>query len=465
MGAMVLSVAGEPITVTRERSGRTLAITLAIAIGLHVPFTPIPWVVRLVAALLSGQDARAWDYQDDRVIIPISVGEDVPRGGPAATAAAAPGGAGGEADAPRPPKRRRQVLSDAGTPDSGPRTPDAGDRVGDSAADGARGDGGSAGGGDTDGAAMRQAVAGDSGVGDAGARSVSDPLALVGSLRRTVQGKPNVELVMWFSAMRTHPLGVRVGEILSCNPQWRDFIGDAVDPVKDLDGVFLFGPRVVDSSKLTVAVQTRMDQQKVHAVMDGLVRQSGQTAGWLDAGAGTLAARVHADRADRIVMTHPTNMIYVTPPEGYAQIAGIREPMSLPPGKGRALSLMMVTPWRALRRVGWILPETVSEMRLDIVAADDGGADITIEFDDQDAVAAEEHVHAQNAQLAASPTRFFLGDIKFVAQGSHMVCSDHLSRTTSGFLLNMTRALVCPEPPAAGTNTPMPVGTSGATRR
>jgi hypothetical protein len=398
------------------------------------------------------------------VIIPISVGDDVPRAGPASTGPGAPpGGPGETVETPRPPKRRRPAASDAGAPDAAARGSDGGVRVRDAGADGRSGEGGAM--TDADTAAMRMAAAGGAAIGDGGPRSVSDPLALVGSLRKTVQGKPNVELVMWFSAMRTHPLGVRVSEILSCNPQWRDFIGDAVDPVRDLEGVFLFGPRVVDSSKLTVAVQTRMDQNKVRAVMDGLVRQSGQTAGWLDAGSGALAARIHADRADRIVMTHPTNMIYVTPQEGYAQIAGIREPLSLPPGNGRALSLMMVTPWRPLRRLGWTVPETVSELRLDIVAADDGGADITIEFDDQDAASAEEHVSAQNAQLASSPMRLFLGNITFTAQGNHMVCRDHLSRTTSGFILNMARAMVCPEPPDAATSPPVPASTSGATRR
>jgi hypothetical protein len=101
-------------------------------------------------------------------------------------------------------------------------------------------------------------------------------------------------------------------------------------------------------------------------------------------------------------------------------------------------------------------------MRLDIIATDDGGADVTIEFDDQDAASAEEHVQAQNAQLAASPLRILLGEIRFVAQGSHLVYRDHLSRNTSGFLLNMTRGMVCPPPPDAGVAPAIPAQTSGA---
>jgi hypothetical protein len=446
---MVVVVAGKAATGVNERAGRPFAFALAIALALHVPLTPLPWIVRLYAALLGRPDTSAWDYQDDQVIIPISVGEEPPRPSPATAEQKPPGGPGAEAETPRPPKRRH-APSDAGAPDAGSRMADGGARSRDAAAD--HGDG--AAGGVVDAAA-----------GDGGRRTVSDPLAFVGSLSKTVHGKPNVELVMWFSAMRTHPLGAKVGEILSCNPQWRDFIGDTIDPIGDLEGVFLFGPRVVDSSKLTVAVQTRMDQSKVHAVMANLVRQSGRTAGWLDAGAGALAARIHADRADRIVVTHPTNMIYVTPEEGFAQIAAVREPMSLPAGEGRALSLMMVTPWRPFRRIGWNVPETVSEMRLDIVAAEDGGADVTIEFDDQDETLAEQHVHEQNAQLAASPLRFLLGDIKFAAQGSHMVCRDHFSRNTSGFILNMTRGMVCPAPPdAAAPETLRAVPTTGSSR-
>jgi hypothetical protein len=447
---MVLVVAGEATKTVRESKSRTFSVTLAIALVLHLPLTPIPLFVRLFASLLHRDETALWDYQDDRVIIPISVGEDVPSGGRAASEPRAPSGPAGETEAPRPVRRRRPAVADGGAADAAVRRSDGGVRSRDAAAHDGPNEAGVATDGEAVTAAMPPASAGDAAAGDAGARSVSDPLALVGSLRRTVQGKPNVELVMWFSAMRTHPLGARVGEILSCNPQWRDFIGDTLDPVRDLEGVFLFGPRVVDSSKLTVAVQTRMDQNKVRAAMENLVRHGGANAGWLDAGSGAVAARVRADRAERIVMTHPTNMIYVTPEEGYAQIAGVREPMSLPPGNGRALSLMMVTPWRPFRRIGWNVPETVSEMRLDIVAKDDGGADVSIEFDDQDPASAEEHAQAQNAQLAASPIRLLIGDIRFAAQGSHMVCRTHLSRNTSNFLLNMTRGMVCPMPEDAG---------------
>src|SRR6266496_3525350 len=89
--------------------------------------------------------------------------------------------------------------------------------------------------------------------------------------------------------------------------------------------------------------------------------------------AGMQAVRFHADRADRVAFTHPRKVIIVTPPEGFDQLRDEPEPLSLPAGQGRAMSLTMVTPWRPLRALGVRLPETLSEMRMHISAAPGGG--------------------------------------------------------------------------------------------
>src|SRR5258708_17264260 len=164
--------------------------------------------------------------------------------------------------------------------------------------------------------------------------------------------------------MRAHQLGRLVGGMLGCNPQWHDFMGDLIDPLSDLGGVVLYGPRMHDTSQLTVLAQSRMDDAKLRSVLEQLAHKPG--AGPADAGAGARAVRFFADRADRVAFTHTRNMIIVTSPEGMAQIPGQKEPISLPAGHGQAMSLTMVTPWRPLRALGIKVPETLSEVRLNV---------------------------------------------------------------------------------------------------
>jgi hypothetical protein len=281
--------------------------------------------------------------------------------------------------------------------------------------------------------------------GDAGgAVGVKDTLALAGGLKRMVKGKPNVALVFWFSTMREHSLGPLVGSLLACNPQWRDFLGDLIDPLQDLDGVMLVGPRMTETSKVTMLVQSRMEDAKVRQVM-GLIgaaaRQRG-AGGPIDAGAGTQAIRFHADRADRIAFTHPKNLIIVTPPEGFEQLQAQREPMSLPAGKGQAMSLTMVNPWRPLRAVGMHLPETLSEIRVNAFT-DGGGVRLEIEFDDTDTAQAAAHAVDLTEQTRAA-AGMLLSDVTFVADGNRLHAETRLSRITSAIALGFVRNQICP---------------------
>jgi hypothetical protein len=400
----------------------------------HLPLTPLPFILRWLGVYLNRSDT-SWDYQDDSVIIPISLVEDTPSAPPAqATETATAPSPGSETKPPvRPPDPR--PSQDAGVADAAPvdAQADTGPerrKVRDS------------------GAARATPLAFGDGGGDAGGAGVKDTLSLVGALRRAVKSKPNVALVFWFSTMREHPLGPLVGNLLSCNPQWRDFLGDVIDPLQDLDGVMLVGPRMAETSKLTILVQSRMDDAKVRQVM-GFVGEAAHRSGAggpIDAGAGTQAVRFHADRADRVAFTHPKNLIIVTPPEGFEQLQAQREAMSLPAGRGQAMSLTMVNPWRPLRMMGLHLPETLSEIRVNVFATDSGGVSVEIEFDDQDAAQATAHAGdlTEQARSAAGP---LLSDITFVAEGNRLRAETRLSRITSAIALGFVRAQICP--PAA----------------
>jgi hypothetical protein len=157
-----------------------------------------------------------------------------------------------------------------------------------------------------------------------------------------------------------------------------------------------------------------------------------------------VAVRFHADRADRIAFTHPRNVIIVTPPEGFDQLKDQPEPLSLPAGQGKAMSLTMVTPWRPLRALGVRLPETLSEMRMHISAAPGGGVIAEIEFDDQDAAMAKAHAPEISEQARAMGGGLFLTDLEFTAHENQLKGQTSVSRIGSTFLLGIARNALCP---------------------
>jgi hypothetical protein len=286
---------------------------------------------------------------------------------------------------------------------------------------------------------------------------VKDTLSLVGGLRRAVQGKPNIALAIWFSTIHDHPLGPLVGSLLACNPQWKDFMGNLIDPLADLDGVLVTGPRFTETSKVIVYAQHRMEPDKVSEVMEALGARAKRqgTGGIIPTGhPGMQAVRFHADRADRVAFTHPRNMIMVTPPEGFEQLRDYAEPMSLPPAHGKALSLTLINPYRPLRAIGARLPETLTELRLHVTAANDGGVNVDFEFDDQDAAAAKAHAPDLTEQARALGG-LFVSDIEFVAEENHLKGHTHLSRIAGTFVLGFVRGGLCPSGPLDGGTNPL----------
>ena len=427
-------MAGAQSLAIRDSRAWVFRLALAVALVVHLPLTPLPFILRWLGVYLNRSDT-SWDYQDDSVIIPISLVEDTPSAAPPAPTErenAATAAQGDEKPRPRPPAPA--PSQDAGAPDAGPS---------DAATDGperrkAR---------DAGAERATPLALGDGGP-DSGTGGIKDTLSLAGGLRRAVKGKPNVALVFWFSTMREHPLGPLVGSLLSCNPQWRDFLGDVIDPLQDLDGVMLVGPRMSETSKLTILVQSRMEDTKVREVMGlvGAAAHRSGSGGPIDAGAGTQAIRFRADRAERVAFTHPKNLIIVTPPEGFEQLQAQREAMSLPAGRGQAMSLTMVNPWRPLRMIGMHLPETLSEIRVNVFATDGGGVRADIEFEDQDEATAAAHA-ADVTEQARAAAGLLASDITFVAEGNRLHAETRLSRITSAIALGFVRAQVCP--PAA----------------
>lgn len=452
---------------TQPRGGpdtlrRRFRFALLVAALLHLPAIPQLGLLAGLARSLQGPGAD-WDYDDGEVVIPVLLEEaPVEAFEPPAPAAEPAVEAVEEAEPAKPaPKKRPKPEADldAGAPDAS--SADAGDELDagapldaaddlDAAPDASPMDAGLAdldAGADAGSAEQQAADAGAEGVAlaDGGSpQAVKDTLGLAGGLTKVVKGKPNIALVLWFDAIREQPLGATVSEILQCEPQWREFLGGSIDPVRDLEGVMITGPRFTDSSKITVAVQHRLSEDQVREMLGTMVARSGDAGAFLDAGADEIVARAFADRAERVVFTHPRDMVFIAPPEGYEQIRSVKQALSLPPGEGRAISLTLVNPFRPMRAFRVEAPETLTELRLDIFLAKDGSATVNAEFDDKDEETARASAKTLTEQLARSAVGPFVGNREFVAQGSRIVGTLRLSRLTSALVLGFVRGAACP---------------------
>ena len=125
--------------------------------------------------------------------------------------------------------------------------------------------------------------------------------------RRAGRVSQNVVLVIVnMAVIRAHPVGAKLGPLLSAIPQWDDFhrrLG-RVDPVRDTDWVLINGPSLDGHEAATPSSSTtrrpgRRGRQGHHAWS----RTSTSTAGRFDAGVpGVKAALGHADRYERVFL-------------------------------------------------------------------------------------------------------------------------------------------------------------------
>jgi hypothetical protein len=232
-------------------------------------------------------------------------------------------------------------------------------------------------------------------------------VGLSGKLNEKIVGKPNVTLAVWFSQLRGSPAEALVAPLFACNAEWRWFADRGVTPLRDLDGVMMTGPQLSDSSKLTVAVQHRLKSSEVQTVVASLVTASGPRGAFLEDD----VARIVFQHKDRVVFPHQTQMVFVAPPVGWESIRAMKGPLSLPPADGRAFSLTLQNPSRPLKKLGLRMSDKLTEMKLDVFANPDGGADVQIDFEAATAASAAVEVKGVNEVFAQS-----IADIAQLAQ-------------------------------------------------
>lgn len=259
---------------------------LPLSFALHF-FWALPWAAILTALLkLLGMKTGDvhWKDVDAPTVIPIDLDFDE-----------------GPVEAPNPPEP-------AADPTKGPGA-DAG-LVAETSVEAGPSDGGN------DAAPKPDA---GSETGDAGGPPrVKDPNALAGGLAafKPPNKEVYVSMLVRMDHLRTHFVGKQLGSRLLKIGQWRPFFdGTGIDPVRDFDAMFVFGPRFYETSRVSaIIVHNKPDLGMTVVMQDVSKRLGGEWIGDEE----VPAFRAKIDGAPRVMVQIPGGLI-VTPPDGEKQ--------------------------------------------------------------------------------------------------------------------------------------------------
>lgn len=439
---------------------------LLVSLLVHAPITPLAGLIGLVGLLLP--DMTEDDEPPPALTeIPVDLLSEEPGAGAvsAPPPAPAPAVAASEPAEPlEPPKKKRPPrpelrdggsdtdagIVDAGAPDAAIR--DAGTR------DSGPSDAGATPLAAADAGPVDAGPVGVPDAGDAGA-GVGDPFAVAGGARTVVDSNANVSVNISTEKLRGHKLGPSVGALLAGVYQWRDFFGPTgIDPVRDTDAIWIWGPQFRRSADVAAIVQHRLGAQRMRAALDRLVH-SDADGSWADA--GVPVALAHADGAPRaFVMPSPTIVVLST--EALRPSAQRLKLKALPALPGATVALARIkTPWRAFKGLNFRVPHSIAWAKVAVEPTADGGASIEIEAADESADAAREHASDLGSAITAATqldlgvwgdligrrvTRF-VQSVSFDARGSHIHGRITLSEQQVVMILGIARERLAPPPP------------------
>ena len=230
----------------------------------------------------------------------------------------------------------------------------------------------------------------------AGRPDIAHPVAVSGVQSEIVDSNANVNLLLLSDRVREHPLGPRIGKLLTDFPQWSSFFTTAqIDPVRDLNRMLVVGPEFRRSADVVAIIQHRLGREVLRKAIDRLVQRPPRGR-WLKA--KMPAARAHADRAERLFVLPSPNLLVVAPLHLEKQLLSA-PPLKFPAPDGReAVVLHVRSPAHALRGLPLALPESIAWLRLDVLVLETGGAQLRITAEDASPELARSH--GQSLSLA-----------------------------------------------------------------
>ncbi len=236
-------------------------------------------------------------------------------------------------------------------------------------------------------------------------------------------GPTLVEIRVNIAVVRTNPVGARMGPLLLGIPQWADFLGGTdVDPVKDLEWIWIFGPSLIHTEKDAAVLRYSMTDDRAAKNIAILSRRD-VGGGKFDAGVpGVRAWRGRADNAWRVFMLPRPHLAAMVPPD-FARTAAkafSRTELRPPTGPNEAVRVMVKNPSHPMP----FLPTSLTELRFWATPREGGGADAFVEADAPDARAASsaakqirQLLQQENSIGVRIVTRGLLNDFDVTSEG------------------------------------------------
>jgi hypothetical protein len=264
----------------------------------------------------------------------------------------------------------------------------------------------------------------DAGTADARAvASANDAGAPPGNLEG-VSGPKLVTVAINVDVIRTNPVGAQLGPLLRGIPQWDEFMaGTDVDPVRDIDWIYIFGPGLIHTEKDAVLIRYNMADARAAKNIELLSHKDVNGGAWDSGVPGVKAWRGHADRAWRVFMLPRPHVAAMVPPD-FAPVAArafsrVEPHVELRPGEA-----VRFTVANASHALPWQLPPTLGELRMWVVPRPDAGADAWAEIDAPDDATADAAAHRlkdvareQNSLAVKLVTRGVLDDFDATSEG------------------------------------------------
>jgi hypothetical protein len=255
-----------------------------------------------------------------------------------------------------------------------------------------------------------------------------------------VQGK--VGTMIYMDRLRGRPAAIKLAQAGYLGDL---FEGTGVDPMRDLERVFIASTGITDHDRAVIVAQHRLQQAQLREAIDKLVARSTPPGAWLD-DLGLPAARITLHGRTRIVAVVDDEYVAVLPEALAAEAKKFLGTGGFPDPDGpESVVTVAQDASHSLRapRAPHI-PDTISTARITLRFQDDGtvdaagdGESTSAEQAVKDALALTDAVdRATSVKIAILRVRFFK-PVPFRAEGSHVKTDVHLSPDEVDKLLGM----------------------------
>ncbi len=264
---------------------------------------------------------------------------------------------------------------------------------------------------------------------------LASPVGLVTHADALTGKQPNVSMLLHMAVLRDRApaFAAQLGPAMSRIRQWSVFFdGSGLDPVQDTNDILIAGPQMHDTRQIVAIVNLSSKAASAKAVVSSMVSHAG--GGWDDGDPPMAHATI--DGVQRYFLMPSMGVVLVIPKDALAQAKGLKAPKFPKNSNGEAIVVRLKDPWRALYGVPFVIPQTLSWVRISITMEKDGSGTLHLDAEDsdstsatQDAVTLTQGVESASTVKLGGLTIRVMDPIEFQGDGSMVRATLHVNAT------------------------------------